>query len=81
MAYLRLKNLTVGYSLPESILKKIYITKFRIYASFENLKTWDHLNGIPIDPETRTTSGVNAGYIGRSYPMSKEFSFGIQLSF
>lgn len=81
MAYLRLKNLTVGYSLPQSVIKKLYITKFRIYASLENLKTWDHLNGIPVDPETRTTSGVNAGYIGRSYPMSKEFSFGIQLSF
>lgn len=81
MSYLRLKNITVGYSLPQSLLKKLYISKFRLYASLENLKTWDHLNGIPIDPETRTTSGVNAGYIGRSYPFSKEFSFGVQLSF
>lgn len=80
MAYCRLKNLTVGYSLPDNVLKKLQLTKLRIYASFENLKTWDHLDGIPIDPEVTVQTG-DGGYIGRSYPFSKEYSFGLQLTF
>lgn len=80
MSYVRLKNLTFGYSLPQNILRKAYLTKVRFYASFENLKTWDKLNGIPIDPESRAPS-TSYGYIGRTYPFSKEFSFGVQLSF
>lgn len=80
MAYCRLKNLTVGYTIPQHITRKFFVSKLRIYASFENLATWDHLNGVPIDPETRVTTG-DGGYIGRSYPFSKEYSFGLQLTF
>lgn len=80
MAYCRWKNLTFGYTLPEKITRKALISKLRIYASFENLLTWDHLNGVPIDPETRTATG-DGGYIGRSYPFSKEYSFGLQVTF
>lgn len=80
MAYCRIKNLTVGYSLPQSVLSKLQLSKLRIYASFENLHTWDHLNGVPIDPEMTVTTG-DGGYIGRSYPFSKEYSFGLQITF
>lgn len=80
MAYCRLKNLTVGYTIPQHITRKFFVSKLRIYASFENLATWDHLNGVPIDPETRVATG-DGGYIGRSYPFSKEYSFGLQLTF
>lgn len=80
MAYCRLKNVTVGYSIPEKVLRKIHLSKVRVYASFENLVTWDHLNGVPIDPETVTATG-DGGYIGRSYPFSREYSFGLQLAF
>lgn len=79
MAYCRWKNLTFGYTLPDRLTQKMMITRLRVYASFENLVTWDHLNGVPIDPETRTATG-DGGYIGRSYPFSREYSFGIQLT-
>lgn len=80
MAYCRIKNLTVGYTLPENVSRKFFVSKLRVYASLENLHTWDHLNNVPIDPETRVASG-DGGYIGRSYPFSKEYSFGLQLTF
>lgn len=80
MAYCRWKNLTVGYTLPESLTSKLEISRLRVYASLENLATWDHLGGVPIDPETRTATG-DGGYIGRSYPFSKEVSFGLQVTF
>lgn len=80
MAYCRWKNLTFGYSLPKNLSRRLSIEKLRIYASFENLLTFDHLNGVPIDPETAVSTG-DGGYIGRSYPFSREYSFGIQLSF
>lgn len=80
MAYCRIKNLTVGYTLPENVSRKFFVSKLRVYASLENLHIWDHLNNVPIDPETRVASG-DGGYIGRSYPFSKEYSFGLQLTF
>lgn len=51
MSYLRIKNITVGYTLPKDLLKKVWIQKARIYFALENFVTWDNLNGLPIDPE------------------------------
>lgn len=69
--YTRLKNLTVGYSLPSSILNKIYLSKVRFFVSAENLFT---ISGLPkgMDPEIRDS---------HTYPYSKEFSFGVDISF
>lgn len=80
MSYCRLKNLAFGYTLPEQLTRKAYITKCRFYVSFDNLVTFDHLHGLPIDPETQVGTG-DGGYIGRSYPYSRNYSFGLQLTF
>lgn len=84
MAYLRCKNLTVGYTLPAQWMKKIYLQSCRIYFSAENLFEFDSLK-LPIDPET---TGYKAGYtgestwsFGRSYPYSRTLSFGMQVVF
>jgi hypothetical protein len=95
MAYMRIKNITVGYALPASLLKKFYITKLRVYASLENFFTFDHLGSLPIDPEdsngfsTVWTSSVtagsntnyNSGRIGTGVPAFKTFSIGLQVNF
>jgi TonB-linked SusC/RagA family outer membrane protein len=87
MAYLRLKNLTVGYSLPQDLMKKIWVNSLRVYVALENFVTWDHLNGLPIDPETINgysmwnTTNYNAGRTGVGIPAFKSFSFGVQLNF
>lgn len=80
MAYCRLKNITLGYTLPQQWTKKAGMSKVRIYTSFENLLTFDHMNDVPIDPETQYNTG-DGDYLGRSYPYAKTCSFGLQVTF
>ena len=72
-SYLRLKNVQIGYSLPERLIQKAKIRKCRIYASGENLLTFTDFF-YAYDPETPITSG---GY----YPQVKTFVVGINLTF
>ncbi|MEO9021287.1 MAG: SusC/RagA family TonB-linked outer membrane protein [Ginsengibacter sp.] len=87
MAYLRLKNLTVGYSISQSILKKVGVNSFRVYGALENFITWDHLKGLPIDPEyvdgysMWNTTNYNLSRTGMGVPAFKSVSVGIQLNF
>jgi TonB-linked SusC/RagA family outer membrane protein len=87
MAYMRIKNITLGYSLPSTVLTKLHISKLRIYAAVENFFTFDHLGTIPIDPEEIegysmwNTSNYNLGRSGVGVPTYKAASFGVQLSF
>jgi TonB-linked SusC/RagA family outer membrane protein len=87
MAYLRLKNLTVGYTLPENISRKVYMKKLRVYASLENFLTFDHLHGIPVDPEvvsgysTFNSTNYNSSRVGVGTPAFKTASLGLQLTF
>jgi len=87
MAYLRLKNLTIGYSIAQSLLKKVGVNSFRVYGALENFVTWDHLRGLPIDPEAINgysmwnTSNYNLGRTGIGIPAFKSISLGVQLNF
>jgi TonB-linked SusC/RagA family outer membrane protein len=76
MSYLRLKNSTIGYSLPKEIISKARLDKVRFYVSGENLVTWAD-SRLPVDPE------INESEVlwGRAYPYTKAWSFGIELSF
>lgn len=76
LAYVRLKNLTVGYSLPQSIIDKVNLGKVRLYFSGENLFTLTKLESDLIDPEQASASPH-----ARVYPFSKMYSFGVDLSF
>lgn len=87
MAYLRLKNLTLGYTLPYDITSKALIQKARIYFSADNLALlYNGMHKYPLDPEI--TTGGNGyesqmsgnGYFGRTTPMQRTFSFGIQVT-
>ena len=80
-AYLRLKNLTLGYTIPSFITKKAYIEKFRVYVSGQNLLTFDNMGALPLDPEINTGEGVNSGGYGRTAPFSRTYSFGVQVTF
>ena len=76
-AYLRLKNLQVGFTLPENWLNAIHFKNIRLYFSAENLVTWTKMTKL-IDPETL---GVNKMGAGASYPLSKTMSFGLTADF
>ncbi|WP_352421789.1 TonB-dependent receptor [Proteiniphilum sp.] len=81
-AYLRLKNLQIGYTLPSHISEKILLQRSRVYLSAENLLT---LTKLPdnFDPETTIASDpANDGYqVGRIYPVSRILSIGVNLTF
>lgn len=82
MSYLRLKNLTFGYTLPAAMMDRAKISKLRVFFSGENLLEFDNLD-VPIDPEIDyTEQGENdANTFGRTYPYRRTFSLGLQLTF
>jgi TonB-linked SusC/RagA family outer membrane protein len=77
LAYCRLKNVTIGYSLPDALIQKIHLQKLRIYVSGENLTEIANV-GVPLDPEI--TDG-DLGYTGRTFPFQRNYSFGVQVTF
>lgn len=76
-AYIRLKNLQVGYSLPKNWMGKLHINKCRIYLSGENLWTGTKLASM-FDPETLT--GADGWGSGKTYPLSRVYSFGLSIN-
>ena len=75
-SYIRLKNLTVGYTLP---LKTKAVEKVRFYFSGENLWYWSPMKKwtTAVDPEVATTGA----YGDMLYPYAKTFSFGVDITF
>ena len=88
LAYLRLKNLTIGYTLPVSITKKAYIQKARIYFSADNLCfLYNGAKKYQLDPELTRRSGSsvvganNDARFGQTIPQRQTLSFGVQVTF
>ena len=73
ISYLRLKNLTVGYTLPRTLTGKWGIRQLRVFFSGENLWTLNKIFVNAIDPET-----IMGGY--SEYPLQKVISFGLNVS-
>ncbi len=78
-SYLRLKNLTVGYSLGKDLVKKIGIASARIYFTGTNLITWTPYTGF--DPEVTSENPLLTGYDRISYPNARTLTFGINVGF
>ena len=79
-SYLKLSNITLGYTFPRKMLSKIGISKLRLYATGSNLLTWTKYSGF--DPEVSTMgSGLTPGVDFGAYPKSRSFVFGINLAF
>lgn len=73
-SFLRLKNLTLGYTFPEALMKKTkFFSKGRIYAQAQNLFTFTDFSGL--DPES------HLNMYQAQYPMSRQFTFGLEVTF
>ncbi|MCM1484349.1 MAG: TonB-dependent receptor [Muribaculaceae bacterium] len=71
-SFFRLQNITLSYTLPRNIVKRIFLDNVRVYVSGENLKTWDHLpHGL--EPEMLSNGAW-------TYPYMRKISFGINLT-
>jgi hypothetical protein len=88
VAYLRLKNIQIGYSLPKSLVSKIGANNTRVYVSAENIWTWSPLYRITRDLDVESTGPSdqvfspdgNAGD-GYNYPIMKGITFGASITF
>lgn len=74
-SYLRLKNITLGYTLPERISKKALMSSVRFYVSGQNLLTLTRYTGL--DPEISSGTGDD----NNVYPVSRNITFGLNVSF
>jgi len=87
-SYLRVKSLTLGYTLNPAVLSKIKITRFMVYFTAENLLTFTKYTGF--DPEVSAFSGNGQGATNQNtapgvdfgtYPQSSDFVLGLKISF
>jgi hypothetical protein len=87
-SFLRLNTVTLGYTLPNSVLNKIGINKFRIYGSIYNALIWTKYSGY--DPEVNVDDQRNKDKTGGyptpgldygSYPRERSFTLGVNIEF
>jgi hypothetical protein len=87
VAYVRLKNLQVGYNLPASLIGRIKMTQARIYVSAENIWTWSPMYKVTHNLDVENiggsdrvlTNGSNGN--GNNYPILKGWSVGLNIGF
>lgn len=77
--FIRLRQLQLGYTLPKTLMQKVFIDKLRFYVSGENLFTITGYDGI--DPEFSRVSVLNTGIDKLIYPFTRSFTVGAQLTF
>ena len=70
-AYIRLKNVTMGYSIPSSLIQRINVAQLRLFVAGENLFTWSGIKNPNIDPEASNSN----------YPIQKMFTCGLSVKF
>ena len=76
-SFIRCKNITIGYNLPQNILAKAHIYSLRLYANVSNAFTITKYTGM--DPEVGSWNPLEAGYDGGYYPQSRVFTFGVNV--
>jgi TonB-linked SusC/RagA family outer membrane protein len=73
-AYVRLRNIELGFTIPKQISDKLNASSIRFYVNGLNLFTWDNLPNDDFDPETANSSNIN-------YPIIKAFNLGVNVKF
>ena len=77
-SYLRIKNMSIGYTLPAKITRRAFIERFRIYGMVENLVTWTKYWGF--DPEI-ASGGTSLGIDRGVYPQARTWTVGFNIAF
>ena len=82
-SYLRIKNITLGYTFPKKWMDRIKFDNIRVYCNIQNLYTFTKYSGY--DPEvgasTQDATGYSYGVDNGRYPSPTTYSFGVSLSF
>jgi TonB-dependent starch-binding outer membrane protein SusC len=80
-SFLRINNLTLGYTLPNSLLEKIKISTLRVYGTVNNLATFTNYSGYDPDVSTRRSNPLTPGVDFGSYPRARTWVCGINVTF
>lgn len=81
-SFLRLNNLSIGYTLPKSVLRKINIENIRVYVTGYNLYCWTNYSGFDPEVDTRSkNSPLTPGVDYSAYPKSRTYVGGINITF
>jgi TonB-dependent starch-binding outer membrane protein SusC len=78
-SFIRLKDINIGYTLPNSLLKKIKVGSLKVYVNLQNMATWTKYTGL--NPEVNTGSLATRGLDNGSYPLFKNYRFGVNATF
>ncbi|MCF8347513.1 MAG: TonB-dependent receptor [Bacteroidales bacterium] len=78
-SYARLRNITLGYTIPERLLKKASITNLRFYIKADNLFTFTKFTGYT--PDIASENVISNGIDNGTYPISSVYSIGVNLNF
>lgn len=78
-SFVRLKTLSVGYTVPRALLQRLHLSNLRFYLIGQNLATWTKYSGY--DPEVTSGSNVSPGTDAGIYPIAKSISGGLTITF
>ncbi|QZT37135.1 TonB-dependent receptor [Halosquirtibacter xylanolyticus] len=79
-SFLRINNITFGYTFPKKMMKRVGLNRLRIYGSVNNLYTFTNYSGFDPEVSTRNSTGLTPGVDWGAYPRSRTFIMGVNLS-
>ncbi|HFA48423.1 MAG TPA: TonB-dependent receptor [Bacteroidetes bacterium] len=79
LSYLRLKEISLGFTVPASAIERYSIDRLRIYFAAYNIMEWTN-SFTPIDPESTINYFGSLSFYGTQLPQSRSFSFGLQIT-
>lgn len=80
-SFIRINNITIGYTLPPSVIRRLKIQKLRIYGTVNNVAVITGYSGYDPEVSTRTSSPLTPGVDYSAYPRSRNYILGVNLSF
>ena len=80
-SYIRLKNISLGYTFPKKLISKIKLKAARIYVSGSNLVTWTNYTGYDPEVNTNGQNSISSGMDRGAYPTAKTVIGGVSITF
>ncbi|MCG8580504.1 MAG: TonB-dependent receptor [Bacteroidales bacterium] len=80
-SYLRIKNISMGYTFKKEVLNAVRLSSLRVYANVLNLYTFTNYSGYDPAVDSQSIGGLRPGYDFNSYPLARTFMFGVSAKF
>jgi hypothetical protein len=80
-SFIRINNITVGYTLPTSLVRHLHVARLRVYATVNNVAVITGYSGYDPEVNVRNSNPVTPGVDYSAYPRSRSYLAGINLTF